>query len=339
MPCKRWDTPIKIGSTIQIHIKLSPAKPSIAYDTYWKFASERQKVFFKRFRQEKGPWTNDEILNKYKFTNTYRASDRVSQYLIKNIIYNNEFKDPNELFFRILLFKFFNKMETWELIQNHLGEITYNQYSFEKYDQILSSALNEKRRIFSAAYIMPSGSNIFGYNRKHRNLLRLLEEMMRDNVPQKLSDMKKMQQGFDLLRTYPMIGDFLAYQFITDLNYSPLTNFSEKEFVVPGPGALNGIKKCFNDLGGFSYEEIIKFMSDIQEDEFERLGMSFQDLWGRSLRLIDCQNIFCEVDKYCRVAHPELTLKKGRTRIKQNFKPNLNHIDYKFPPKWGLKPF
>ena len=39
-----------------------------------------------------------------------------------------------------------------------------------------------------------------------------------------------MQQGFQILRSYPMLGDFLAYQFIIDINYGTLTDFSEMEF-------------------------------------------------------------------------------------------------------------
>ena len=46
-----------------------------------------------------------------------------------------------------------------------------------------------------------------------------------------------------------MVGDFLAYQFITDINYSTLTDFSEMEFTVPGPGARDGIHKCFESIG------------------------------------------------------------------------------------------
>ena len=53
-----------------------------------------------------------------------------------------------------------------------------------------------------------------------------------------------------------------------------------------------------------------------RKNEFERLNLEFKNLWGRNLQLIDCQNIFCEVDKYSRVAHPELTGYSHRTRIK-----------------------
>jgi alpha-glutamyl/putrescinyl thymine pyrophosphorylase clade 1/Thymidylate kinase len=69
---------------------LSPARPSMVFDTYWQFAAARQAVFFKRFVQSPPPWTNDPILQEYKFTNTYRASDRVSQFLVRHVIYEGD---------------------------------------------------------------------------------------------------------------------------------------------------------------------------------------------------------------------------------------------------------
>jgi hypothetical protein len=71
--------------------------------------------------------------------------------------------------------------------------------------------------------------------------------------------------------------------------------------------------------------------------EFERLEMRFQSLWGRSLQLIDCQNVFCEVSKYARVAHPDVAGESGRTRIKQKYAPRPAPIPQWYPPKWGLK--
>jgi hypothetical protein len=54
------------------------------------------------------------------------------------------------------------------------------------------------------------------------------------------------------------------------------------------------------------------------------------------LQLIDCQNLFCEVDKYARVAHPEFVGHTGRTRIKQKFSPIAEPIGFWYPPKWGI---
>lgn len=123
---------------------------------------------------------------------------------------------------------------------------------------------------------------------------------------------------------------------LIDINYSSIVNFSESEFVVPGPGAKGGISKCFLQTSGLSNVEIIKFMTDNQEKEFEKLGLSFKNLWGRQLQLIDCQNLFCEVDKYARVKHPDIKGNSDRLRIKQVFKSNVKPIDFWFPPKWDI---
>jgi hypothetical protein len=193
-----------------------------------------------------------------------------------------------------------------------------------------------KDRIYSAAYIMPSGGPNSGYRRKHRMHLALLNRMMRDQLPEKIARAQSMQAAFDLLRAYPTIGDFLAYQYVTDLNYSTLTNFEETEFVVAGPGALEGIVKCFSSLGGKDPSWIIRRVTEVQGEAFAATGLSFQDLWGRPLQYIDCQNLFCEVAKYARVGHPEFNAASGRTRIKQKFVANNETITYSFPPKWNL---
>ena len=133
-----------------------------------------------------------------------------------------------------------------------------------------------------------------------------------------------------------MLGDFLAYQYVTDLNYSELTSFSESDFVIPGPGAKNGLQKCFSSFGGLNPSDIIRRVTEQQNEEFERLGLQFRSLWGRPLQLIDCQNLFCEVDKYSRVAHPEVKGVTDRTRIKQIYRGKVTPINYTYPNKWGL---
>ncbi|MDF3814329.1 MULTISPECIES: nucleotide kinase domain-containing protein [Rhodopseudomonas] len=331
-PTKTSATPMPI-----VLSHLAPAKVSEVYESYWRFAAERQEVFFRRARAETRPWTDNPVLANYKFTNAYRASDRVSQYLIRHVIYRDDLPStPREVFFRILLFKLFNKIETWELLESSLGPILFEDYQFAAYDKILSRAMRAGQRIYSAAYIMPPGSRAFGRSAKHQNHLLLLERMMADRLADRLAQTRTMQEGFEKLRAYPTIGDFLAYQFITDINYSELTDFSEMDFVVPGPGARDGLRKCFVDPGGLNEPELIRLMADLQEHEFERLGLSFQSLWGRRLQLIDCQNLFCEVDKYARVAHPQIAGKTGRVRIKQKFNPIPEQIDLFYPPKWKL---
>lgn len=274
-------------------------------------------------------------MQSHKFTNAYRASDRVSQFLIRHVTYTGD-QSPRELFFRTMLFKLFNRIETWDYMTSRLGEVSAETYSFEDYDRVLIEMLAARRPIYSGAYIMPSGKTTFGSPYKHRNHLQLLERMMEDDVALRIAEAGNMARAFDLMRSYPMIGNFLAYQFVTDLNYSKLAAFSEMEFTIPGPGALDGIHKCFSDLGGLNEADIIRLVADRQEAEFEQRGLEFRRLGDRRLQLIDVQNIFCEVSKYARIEHPEIGGTNRRSRIKQRFRPSSEPISYWFPPKWGI---
>jgi hypothetical protein len=110
------------------------------------------------------------------------------------------------------------------------------------------------------------------------------------------------------------------------------------EFVVPGPGALDGISKCFTSTAGLHPAEIITWMRDTSPEHFNRIGLHFEDLRGRWPTLIDWQNVFYEVSKYTRMSHPHIPGTAGRTKIKQQFRQTPSAGDYRFPPKWGLPP-
>lgn len=311
-------------------------KPTKVFESYWRFAAERQNVFFRRLNGRPLPWTRDPVIDTYKFTNAYRASDRVSQYLIQSVIYSGE-QTWRETFFRTLLFKIFNRIGTWELLSSTLnGGIGYHSYAYEEYDRILTDAMSRGRRLFSAAYIMPSGGKQFQATKKHRAYLQVLELMMRNSLPERLQDANKMRDAFDLIRGYPLMGDFLSYQYLIDLNYSGFLDFPESEYIVPGPGAKNGIRKCFDGASDVNAEDVIRYMADEQDNYFSKFGLRFKNLWGRPLQLIDCQNLFCEIDKYARVKHPEFSARTNRTRIKQKYKLTVEPISYWYPPKWGI---
>lgn len=318
--------------------KLDPVKArKLAYETYWKFACERQNVFYKRLAGAKSNLTNDSIIKKYKFTNPYRVCDRVSQYLIRHVIYSKESFARDDIFLRIILFKLFNKIDTWRLLEERFGNICVETFDVDAFGKFLDLEMGKGRTLYNNAYMMASGSKEFKVKRKHHAHLMLVQMMLDDELAARIQDCKRMGDAYQLLLGYPLIGNFLAYQYITDINYSELVNFKENEFVIPGPGARDGIRKCFSSLGGLSETDIIKLMTEHQESEFKKLGLKFKWLGSRKLQYIDIQNIFCETDKYCRIAHPEIKGISQRTRIKQLYEPSDEPIKFMFPPKWGIK--
>lgn len=323
----------------QLHIGGVELTTTPAFDAYWYFASARQDIFHERVSGEKiqAKFPEDDILRNYRFTNAYRASDRVSQYLIQNVLSDSHDWSPDDLFFRTMLYKIFNKIETWEALEEQFESLSYETFDFDEADRFLSDRQDQHHRNYSAAYIMPSAGSVFGHKRKHSNHLALLKWMLEEGFARRLQDTLRMSEAFELIMSAPSFGPFLAYQFVTDLNYSHLTDFSEMEFVVAGPGAHDGISKCFETTCGVSAERIIAHMAAHQSQYFEEFGHAFRDLWGRSLQLIDCQNLFCEVSKYTRVAFPEIEGISGRTRIKQSYRQSTRAMyQPAYPTKWGI---
>lgn len=300
--------------------------------SYWRFAAERQHVYHARLRGEPGPWTDDPVISRFRFTNAYRAADRVSQDLIR-IAYEGS-QNADDLVLRVLLFRFFNKPSTWKVLEKEFGEITSSSFRVEAFSEVLDRLLARGERVYSAAYIVPPPP--FGAARKHRNHMLLIEHMMQSRITEHLTDAASLRDVFDTISSFPSLGPFLAYQLAIDLNYTTLIDFDENDFVVPGPGARSGIAKCFPALGGLSAEEVIRWMVETQEEQFAQNGIEFEDLFGRPLTLIDCQNLFCETDKYARVVHPHVRGVGSRIRIKQQFAPLGRPKEPFFPPKWGI---
>ena len=328
-----WSQPTAIDRAINIVIGGRDLSAGPVFNTYWKFSALRQQAYESRISGAPGPWTSDPILRVHRFTNCYRATDRVSQYLINEVAYCGS-QQSEEIAFRILLFKFFNKISTWQLLERELGQLTWDGFDLNAYNSVLSEAARAGTTLYSAAYVMPAPN--FGAERKHTNHLRLLDAMMRSRLPQRLQGSANMRAAFELLKKYPGIGDFLAFQFLIDLNYSTLLDFDEMDFVVAGPGARDGIRKCFGSAANGIESEVIRYMAQSQDEHFDRLGLRFGGLRGRQLQLIDCQNLFCETDKYARVAHPDVVGISRRTRIKQKYRPLPEPLTAEFPPKWGI---
>jgi hypothetical protein len=303
------------------------------YRTYWTFAVERQRIFMRRLAGESQPWTDDPILQSYKFCNAFRASDRVSQFLIRYVIYDGRERSPEDVLLRIVLFRLFSKPATWRALETALGDVSASTFDEERTGAVLDGLYARGESLYTGAFIL-CANKAYGHARKHRNHLALVRALLASGLSSVLARARGLRDVYEAFLAFPLLGPFMAYQLAIDINYSELTDFSEDEFTVPGPGAERGFRKCFKSLGSANPAAIIDWMVENQERECERLGLEPPALFGRRLHAIDCQSLFCEVDKYSRVAFPEL--KSDRTRIKAAFVPTPEPLPLFYSPKWGL---
>ena len=302
---------------------------------YFYFMQERMNIFWRKC-EGKEVLTQDPILREYKFTNVYRACDRVSQYLIRDVIYKDiEHYTPEDVILRVLIFKIFNKIETWEYLRKEYGDITMTHFDVDRISYLLSLRRNNFP-VFNNAYMMTGSDRKYNYLKfKHEKWLAMVEkEFIGEGVINKVLEAKTLEAIFNLLKCCTFIGDFLAYQYAIDFNYTPYVNFSENSFVKAGIGAIRGIKKCFISYGRI-YEDAIFYIQQHLDELRNRYGYdNFKPLPGHEPTLIDLQNCFCETDKFLRVKMPELQI--DNVRIKQHYKPTFGEIKYQFPNKWGI---
>jgi hypothetical protein len=307
------------------------------FDLYWIYAARRQAILMRRLAGDPPPWTSDPILLRHRFTNPYRLSDRVSQYLLRQVQYDQR-RAPLVTVFRTLLFKVFNRIDTWTSLVSETGEPAPDLFDPARLGQVLSRLRAQGRRIYSAAYIVPNPP--YGAPAKHENHLRMLQTMLDNGTMTNLAGASGLPELFELLSRVPSLGPFLAFQYAVDINYSDVTTAGEDSFVVAGPGARSGLRKCFPALPAGREAEAIMWVTQTQKVHFDRLGLKFDALAGRSLQPVDCQNLFCEIDKYSRVSHPHVASGNGRRRIKQTFTTARSApVPQVFiPPKWQPKP-
>lgn len=306
-----------------------------AFDFYWIFAARRQAAFERRMAGNPPPWSDDPIIQTFKFCNVYRAADRVSQYMIRHVIYGNAKDNELDRIFRIVAFRTFSRPEAWRGVELLLGHPPgLDDLANGEFERALDAVKNRIGGLYTGAFIL-CATKAFGYDQKHKNHVALFKQMfLREQMGQRLLSARSLKDVVEILERFPLMGPFMSYQTAVDLNYSDLINFSEDSYTQAGPGALRGMRKAFLDSGDYTPSDLVHWMVDRQETEFQRLGLSFHGLWGRRLHAIDCQGLFCELDKYCREALPALA--SSRVRIKARFSPSSSGLRYFFPPKWGL---
>ena len=127
---------------------------------------------------------------------------------------------------------------------------------------------------------------------------------MRDGLPSQLQSAQSLESAYEMIRSYPGVGPFLAFQYCIDLNYSTLMNFSEADFCRPRTWGARWDHEVFPQRAFPRSERDHQLDGRTAGRRIHRLHLAFDGLFGRRLQPIDCQNVFCEVSKYARIAHP-----------------------------------
>lgn len=298
----------------------------------YHFIKRRYNIHLKKdVYKVEPPWTKDEVLLNFRFTNIRREHDRESKWLIKNIASNPDICYEDKLL-NCLLFRLYNKHETSELISMPIPFTAYENWDPEWYRSLFEAAKEEDpHRIFFTGAFNTGGlkralkwylPNDTPDNSMEMRILYFIRHLLDEDIVSQIKEAEKQSDVYDTLRGYMGLGNFLSYQIFVDMTYIKEFPFSENEFTIAGPGCRMGIDYLFDDRDGMSYEECIFWARDNLADCFRNiLGKEwdfekiFRDLpkGDQCFNVMSLENCFCELSKYIRAKDGT-----GRPRKKYN---------------------
>lgn len=259
---------------------------------------EREAIRERKAMGGPPPWTDDKILETYRFCNVYREDDKVTRWIDKN--WRGPHKKESSVAFAMCVARMVNWPDT-------LAELGYpHPWSVNRFKQVLSRRREAGEKVWTGAYMVTGGYSEGG-EPKEVIIARVLNraKVFADKI--KKGD-TLAEAAAHLLNT-PGMGTFLVAQVIADVKYTPLLADAEDWFTwcAPGPGSTMGLNILQDrDLRQYVGEEQFR-------EEVNVVRKYIKDYTGYELCAQDAQNCLCEFSKYVRAKRLGQSLKTRYT--------------------------
>lgn len=309
---------------------------------FFLYARERQSILTRRISGAPRPWTEDAVLDTYRFCNVYREDDATTQWFRKWV--REPLRSSPEVLLATVLFRWFNRITTGDAIFRQLGDYTDGRGTIRTaFQQFLDDGRSESIRTAIRQHVGTQGPYVTGaYIIKTPDGLSKLDGVLRCvewfNVRCATLAEKKheavvnwrgaadwmigspgrvsLEQCWDWLRKFPYLGDFMAYEIVTDLRHTDLLSRAPDIYTWanPGPGAMRGLNRIHGrklDHKQPKYVFVCEMRQLLEMVSDER--SEAHDIWpgriGHDVEMRDIEHTLCEFDKYERAR-----LGEGRPR-------------------------
>ena len=203
---------------------------------FFDFAKERQNIFLKRQSGQRSPWTEDPVLQRFRFCNVFREDDRTTIWFRENI--REPLRNDPKVLMATVIFRWFNRIETGKLIK----EMLFSRWNRNRAFDILDECRQARFKVFTGAYIIKSPNG----KQKLEGILDCIDTLDRDAhtiVSGCCHNNFSLRELHAILREYPYLGPFMAYEVITDLRHTYLLEKAKdiNSWASAGPGCARGL--------------------------------------------------------------------------------------------------
>lgn len=291
------------------------------YHDFFEYANERQAVFFKKETGVKKPWTQDEILQQYRFCNVHREADKVTRWFKQMI--REPLRDCPEVLLATFIFRTFNLPETGLSMLGLVEGDPYYFFSTEGWKdmkEVVRERIKQQEKTITGAYMVITPREMD----KVDGCFKIIDSFIDycEGSPEKValelmnSSVQSLESTQDWLRGSYFIGPFYAYEIITDLRHTSLLEnaFDINTWANPGPGAARGLCRML--------EKPLDYLVRDRGDDNEKMNELMRQIlshvpkfwnYGSKWEMRDVEHTLCEFDKYERVRTGE-----GKPRSKYN---------------------
>lgn len=278
---------------------------------FFEFIRERHAIWQRRQAGLPKPWTQDPILQSYRFCNVYRELDTVTQWIRVN------WREPNtndpHVWFAMALARLVNWPPTLGKIDIGTERVNWNPKQFVS---VIESLVADRQKAFTGAYMIPAGSS------KISKAQYLADEVLtpmweaRGYAYQYTTSLAAFHK---YMMSFNGMGSFLAGQVVCDTKYTRLldTSLDWWHFACPGPGSQRGLNRVMSRPVNQPWEKSEWFIT--LQGLKAAIGPLVQiESKMPPIHAQDLQNCLCEFDKYERVR-----LEEGKPRSKYAGLPTL----------------
>lgn len=255
-------------------------------EEYFWFINERHRIYCNRNKGNAKPWTDDEILQSYKFTNIFRQLDTGTLVLHEMLNVRKKI-NPKILIHTIIWYRLFN-------LADH--GIYFRDKGFLPGPTDLKEYMDGKNkraeRIFTSAH-MTTGQLGRDKVDTYIDAMQMAWDS-RETIARIIKNNNSMEDTFEYLKTLMMIGPFVAYEIVCDFRWVPLLNKAKdiNTWANVGPGAARGLRRLGMPATLDSMLELLKISRRYIGGHVKTCTWPFE--------LREIEHSLCEFDKYMR---------------------------------------
>ena len=265
---------------------------------YW--IEEREHIREAKERGEPAPWTDNEILQQYKFCNVCRRDDRVSAWLIENVYKPNE-RHPL-LWFMAVCARWINwPPAIQELMEK--GAWPNLWFDAERFGAVVDERVKRGEKAWTGAYMITARTLPPGEGKGDWIARSTLQPLYERRVEFKHFFKQPSRTVYAAVQKFNgafNFGSFMTHQVTSDWTYTPLLDKAADimTYAGVGPGSSRGMNWLHDRAKDqiLHQNQFLEELIELREKLIQEISWVETVIDGQSL-----QSCLCELDKYTRL--------------------------------------